>query len=154
MNCPPEFRWTIHSSRFSHDDPRRVVTRIEVQRRFSDLDPLGHVNNVAYHDYLQEARMGLIGELGAVVNDAYAQIVVSQEIRHVKPLGYDRAPVVIETTIRDMRRTSYVIEYRILDENGDVAAEAMTRLAVVDPVSGRPIRMPEELVARLQASDQ
>lgn len=98
------------------------MTRIEIQRRFSDLDPLGHINNVAYHDYLQEARMGLIGELDAVVNHEYAQIVVSQEIRHVKPLGYSRDPVVIEASVTDMARTSYSIVYRILDEHGEVAA--------------------------------
>jgi acyl-CoA thioester hydrolase len=128
------------------------LTRIEIQRRFSDLDPLGHVNNVAFHDYLQEARMGLIGELEAVVNDDFAQIVVSQEIRHRKPLGYSREPVIIETAVTDMARTSYSIVYRILDEEGDVAAEATTRLAVVDPVSGRPIRMPESLRERLLAA--
>ncbi|MFZ8910314.1 MAG: acyl-CoA thioesterase [Candidatus Nanopelagicales bacterium] len=125
--------------------------RVEIQRRFSDLDPLGHVNNVAYHDYLQEARMALIGELDAVVNDDFAQIVVSQEIRHIKPLGYARQPVVIEAQVVDMARTSYSIVYRILDETGDVAAEATTRLAVIDPASGRPIRMTEELRARLLA---
>ncbi len=128
------------------------MTRIEIQRRFSDLDPLGHVNNVAFHDYLQEARMGLIGELDAVVNDDFAQIVVSQEIRHRKPLGYSREPVIIETAVTDMARTSYSIVYRILDEEGEVAAEATTRLAVIDPVSGRPIRMPESLRERLLAA--
>jgi acyl-CoA thioester hydrolase len=126
--------------------------RIEIQRRFSDLDPLGHINNVAYHDYLQEARMGLIGELDAVVNDDYAQIVVSQEIRHVRPLGYSRDPIVIEASVTDMARTSYSIVYRILDEHGDVAAEATTRLAVIDPQTGRPIRMPEDLRERLLAA--
>jgi acyl-CoA thioester hydrolase len=128
--------------------------RIEIQRRFSDLDPLGHVNNVAFHDYLQEARMGLIGDLDAVVNDDFAQIVVSQEIRHVRPLGYSREPVVIEATVTDIARTSYSIVYRVLDENGDIAAEATTRLAVVDPVSGRPIRMPESLRERLAAAGE
>jgi acyl-CoA thioester hydrolase len=130
------------------------MTRISIQRRFSDLDPLGHVNNVAYHDYLQEARMGLIGELEAVVNDDFAQIVVSQEIRHRKPLGYDRKPLVIEATVTDMRRTSYSIVYRIIDDDGEVAAEATTQLAVVDPESGRPIRIPESLRAQLLAASE
>ncbi len=125
--------------------------RVQIWRRFSDLDPLGHVNNVAYHDYLQEARMGLIGELDAVVNDGFAQIVVSQQIRHIKPLGYSREPVIIEAIVTDMARTSYSIDYRILDEHGDVAAEATTKLAVVDPESGRPIRMPESLREQLLA---
>jgi acyl-CoA thioester hydrolase len=130
------------------------MTRISIQRRFSDLDPLGHVNNVAYHDYLQEARMGLIGELDAVVNDDFAQIVVSQEIRHRKPLGYDRRPLVIEATVTDMRRTSYSIVYRIIDDDGEVAAEATTQLAVVDPESGRPIRIPEGLRTQLLAASE
>lgn len=129
------------------------MKRIEVQRRFSDLDPLGHVNNVAYHDYLQEARMGLIGELDAVVNNDFAQVVVSQEIRHVKPLGYAREPVVIEARVTDLARTSYSIVYRILDEQGEVAAEATTRLAVVDAATGRPMRMPESLRERLLGAE-
>ena len=78
---------------------------VSVYRRFSDLDPLGHVNNVAYHDYLQEARMGLIGDLDAVVSDDFAQIVVSQEIRHRKPLGHSPEPVRIEIAITSMARS-------------------------------------------------
>lgn len=128
------------------------MKRIEIYRRFSDLDPLGHVNNVAYHDYLQEARMGLIGELDAVVNEDFAQVVVAQEIRHRQPLAYAREPVIIEATVTDMQRTSYSIVYRILDDDGDVAAEATTKLAVIDPVSGRPIRIPASLRALLLAA--
>ena len=122
---------------------------VPVYRRFSDLDPLGHVNNVAYHDYLQEARMGLIGDLDAVVSADFAQIVVSQEIRHRKPLGHSPEPVRIEIAITLMARTSYTISYRILDEDGEVAAEATSLMAVVDPATGRPIRIPEGLLARL-----
>jgi len=116
---------------------------VPVHRRFSDLDPLGHVNNVAYHDYLQEARVGLIGDLALVSNADYAQIVVRQEIRHVRPLGYAREPVLIEVWISQMARTSYTVEYRIRDSDGEVAAEATTLLAVVDAESGRPVRIPE-----------
>lgn len=97
--------------------------------------------------------MGLIGELDAVVNDDYVQVVVSQEIRHVKSLGYSREPVVIEARVTDMARTSYSIVYRILDEDGEVAAEATTRLAVVDATTGRPMRMPEWLRERLAAAE-
>lgn len=123
---------------------------VPVYRRFSDLDPLGHVNNVAYHDYLQEARVGLIGDIDGVLGPGFAQIVASQEIRHRKPLGHSREPVMIEIWISSMARTSYTIEYRVIDENGDVAAEASSKLAVIDPETGRPIRIPEDLLALLQ----
>jgi acyl-CoA thioesterase FadM len=96
--------------------------------------------------------MGLISDLDAVVNDDYAMVVVSQEIRHVKPLGYSRKPVVIEARVTDMARTSYSIVYRILDDDGETAAEATTRLAVVDAETGRPTRMSEALRERLTAA--
>lgn len=123
---------------------------VAVYRRFSDLDPLGHVNNVAYHDYLQEARMGLIGDLDAVVSADFAQIVVSQEIRHRKPLGHSPEPVRIEIGITAGARTSYTITNRLLNEEGEIAAEATTLMAVVDPASGRSIRIPEGLTRRFE----
>ena len=124
---------------------------VAVYRRFSDLDPLGHVNNVVFHDYLQEARVGLIGGLEWVVGSGFSQIVVEQRIRHVTPLGYDHAPIRIDVWIESLARSSYVLGYRVRDENDVLVAEATSRLAVVDPESGRPIRIPEALRARLES---
>ena len=126
------------------------VLRVPVYRRFSDLDPLGHVNNVVFHDYLQEARVGMLHDLGFVRGPGFAQVVVKQEITHRKPLLLAREPVVIETSIERLGNSSYTIRYRILDEHGDVAAEASSVIAVVDPESGRPIRIHPELRAVLQ----
>lgn len=123
---------------------------VPVYRRFSDLDPLGHVNNVAYHDYLQEARMGMIESVSEVVNADYALVVVSQEVRHRKPLMHAYEPVMIETSISELGRSSYTIEYRIIDEHGDLAAEGTTTLAATDPQTGRPIRLPESLLEQLR----
>jgi acyl-CoA thioesterase FadM len=59
---------------------------------------------------------------------------------------------VIEARVTDMARTSYTIVYRILDDDGETAAEATTLLAVVDAESGRPVRMSEALRERLSAA--
>jgi len=127
------------------------VIAIRVQRRFSDLDPLGHINNVAFHDYLQEARVGLIGEVGMIVNPEYSQIVVSQEVVHHRPLHWAEEPIIIEVRLAHLARTSYTLAYRILDEAGTLVAQATTRAAVVDSVSGRPVRLPAPLRAMLEA---
>lgn len=128
----------------------RAPLRIPVYRRYSDLDPLGHVNNVAYFDYLQEARIGVLRDIGLVRAETFAQVVVKQELTHVKPLYLSPEPLVIETWIEGLRNSSYTVRYRILDESGDVAAEASTICAVVDPESGKPIRMNDELRSVLQ----
>lgn len=128
----------------------RVVLRVPVYRRFSDLDPLGHVNNVVFHDYLQEARMGMITEIGFVRSTTFAQVVVKQEITHRKPLLLAPEPVIVETWISHLGNTSYTVRYRILDEEGDLAADGSTLMAVVDPGTGRPIRIHAELRALLE----
>lgn len=122
---------------------------IPVYRRFSDLDPLGHVNNVIFHDYLQEARVGLVGDLDGVLGPGYSQIVVSQEIRHHRPLPYSREPVQVEVWMASAARASYTLAYRILDNDGTLVAEATTVLAVIDPDTGRPMRIPEHIKERL-----
>ena len=126
------------------------VLRVPVYRRFSDLDPLGHVNNVVFHDYLQEARIGMLRDLGFVRGETFAQVVVKQEIAHRKPLMLASEPLMIEIWISRLGNSSYTIRYRILDELGDLAAEASTVMAVVDPESGRPVRIHAELRAVLE----
>ncbi len=123
--------------------------KVPVYRRFSDLDPLGHVNNVIFHDYLQEARMGLMRDLALVRSDSFAQVVVKQEVTHRKPLLLSPEPIIVETWVSHMGNSSYTIQYRILDEVGDVAAVASTLMAVVDPATDRPIRMSPQLRALL-----
>ena len=109
--------------------------RVPVYRRFSDLDPLGHVNNVIFHDYLQEARMGLMRDLALVRSDTFAQVVVKQEVTHRKPLLLSPEPIIVETWVSHMGNSSYTIQYRIIDEVGDVAALASSLMAVVDPAT-------------------
>ena len=128
----------------------RVPLRVLVHRRFTDLDPLGHVNNVAYFDYLQEARIGLLKDIGLVKAESFAQVVVKQEISHLRPLLPSAQPLVVETWVEGLRNSSYTVRYRIIDESGDVAAVASTVCAVVDPDSGRPIRIHDELRALLE----
>lgn len=123
---------------------------VNVYRRFSDLDPLGHVNNVAYVDYLQEARVALIGDPALITGPGFAHIVVDHDIRHRAPLGYGRDPITVEIEVASIARSSYRVVYRILDSDGTLAAEATSTLAVIDPGNGRPIRIPADAVEVLR----
>ncbi|MFY9330499.1 MAG: acyl-CoA thioesterase [Candidatus Nanopelagicales bacterium] len=122
---------------------------ILVYRRFSDLDPLGHVNNVVFYDYLQEARLGLIEDTNLVFGHGFAQLVVEQQVRYVQPLAYGREPIRIDVWLSSLARSSYVVDYVIHDDNDTVVATAVSKLAVVDEHTGRPIRIPEKVLERL-----
>ncbi len=124
--------------------------RVPVHLRYSDLDPQGHVNNVMFHDYLQEARVFLLSDLDVLRGPGFFHVVVKQELMHRKPLLYAREPVIVEIWVERIGNSSYTFGYRILDEHDDVAAEATTVMAVVDPQSGRPIRMSDDLRSVLE----
>ena len=119
-----------------------TVFRIEIMRRYSDLDPFGHVNNVAYHDYLQEARVWvLVNVLGGNAEDI-DQVVAKQEISFLRPLRLRPDPITVETWISRVGGASYDISYRILDETGQVCSTALTQLVFFDRASETARRIP------------
>lgn len=131
-------------------DPDDRVFHFRVFRRFSDLDPLGHVNNVVYYDYLQEARVQFLTSLGWTPTQDFFHVVVRQGLTFRKPLGMSPEPVTVDTSIVHIGGSTYTFAYRIIDEHGDLAAEGDTVLAVVDIETGRPHRIPDELRTRLE----
>ena len=132
------------------DDSGRVFRSV-VYRRFSDLDPLGHVNNVVFYDYIQEARVHALRELGWLPTKDFFHVVVRQGLSFRKPLTLSPEPVVVETSVVHVGASAYTFAYRILDEHGDLAADGDTVLAVVDITTGRAVRMPDELRSALLA---
>lgn len=98
------------------------------------MDSLGHVNNVVYVDYLQEARVDMLTvhapssrseELGEGV------VVVRHEVDFVLPLVFRPDPVRIEAWVTRIRAASFTMEYEILDELPSGERKVYTRAATV-----------------------
>lgn len=126
-----------------------TVFRVPVQRRFSDIDVLGHVNNVVYHDYLQEARVRIIREMMGRVDVDFSHVVARQEIDHLRPLALRPEPVIVEIWVASIGGASYVLEYRILDDDGSVSAKARSVMVFYNVVEEAPTRIPEHVRAEL-----
>jgi acyl-CoA thioester hydrolase len=124
-----------------------LVTHVE--RRFKDLDPLGHVNNVVYLDYLQEARLRALRQVGYREIENFIQVMAHQSIDYRQPIFYSTDPLVIEVWISSVGNTSYRMKYRILNDNGDVAAEAESVMVCFD--KGKAVPIPSGLRAALEA---
>jgi acyl-CoA thioester hydrolase len=127
-----------------------VPFRHEIFRRYSDIDQQQHVNNVKFFDYLQDARVALLFSIWRSTMGDLQQVLVHQEMSYRKPLLLSVAPIVVEVWVSKIGNTSYTLGYRVLDDNGDLAAEASTTLATLDPESGRPSRIPDDLRALLE----
>ena len=127
-----------------------VPFRHEIQRRFGDIDQQMHVNNVSYFEYAQDARIALLFSAWHVTKLDVQHVVVRQEMSYRKALVFGLEPIVVEVWVSHIGNSSYTLSYRIIDEHGDLAADATTTMAVIDPAAGRAARIPEELRALLE----
>lgn len=91
----------------------------ECPLRWADMDMLGHVNNVTYVDYLQEARIDMFAVhagFTGVAELAEGVVVVKHEVDFVRPLVFRNAPVRIDLWITQVRAASFTMAYEIYDE--------------------------------------
>jgi len=120
--------------------------------RWADLDLLGHVNNVTYVDYLQEARVDLLRHHGpeATAEDGLVEgvVVVRHEVSYAAPLLFGRETVSIEVWVTEIRAASFTLAYEIFhdtDGGRQVYARASTLLTPYVFATERPRRLgPEE----------
>jgi acyl-CoA thioester hydrolase len=120
--------------------------------RWADLDLLGHVNNVVYVDYLQEARVDMLRTHGPAAHTgelAEGVVVVRHEVQYVAPLTFRFQPVSIESWVTEIRVASFTMAYEIFQEDPDRPGERLVHVratTVLTPyvfATERPRRLSE-----------
>lgn len=119
--------------------------------RWADLDPLGHVNNVVYVDYLQEARVDLMrAQVTGSRSGGLAEgvVVVRHEVGYRAPLTFDFSSVDIECWVTEVRAASFTMAYEVFAETDGGRTTYLRATTVLTPyvfASERPRRItPEE----------
>ncbi len=122
--------------------------------RWADMDLLGHVNNVVYVDYLQEARVDMLRTHGPARQTgelAEGVVVVRHEVQFLAPLTFRFRPVRIECWVTEIRAATFTMAYEIFHDTDDgrrVYARARTVLTPYVFAEERPRRLsPEERAA-------
>jgi acyl-CoA thioester hydrolase len=88
--------------------------------RWADLDLLGHVNNVTYVDYLQEARVDVLrvhAPDARAADLAEGVVVVRHEVSYLEPLLFRFEPVCIDTWVTEIRAASFTMAYEVFVED-------------------------------------
>lgn len=114
--------------------------------RWADLDLHGHVNNVVYVDYLQEARVDMLRTRGPAPTGDLAEgvVVARHEVSYLAPLAFGFEPVTIESWITDIGAATFTIAYEIFhvrDGERRVHARASTVLTPFVFAEERPRRL-------------
>ncbi len=118
------------------------------QVRWDDMDAFGHVNNVTFFAYMQEARTGMLfaGEAADHIPDLIKGVVVARhEIDYRRPLEWRPEPIEVDVWTTEIRSSSFTLRYEMRDQLAQpkpvVLAEALTVLVPFDLKAGRPRRV-------------
>lgn len=114
--------------------------------RWSDMDAYGHVNNVVFLTYLEEARVDMLFVLGAELGSkalAEGVLVARHEIDYKAPLVFHSRGVDIEMWVAAVKGASFEIRYEVRDAT-TVFATAASVLVAFDLPAGRPRRLSDE----------
>ena len=98
------------------------------------MDSLGHVNNVVYVDYLQEARVDMLRvHAPAKGGEELAEgvVVVRHEVEFLAPLVFRHEPVRVEAWVTKIRAATFTMAYEVLDELPDGDRRVYVRATTV-----------------------
>jgi acyl-CoA thioester hydrolase len=114
--------------------------------RWSDMDAFGHVNNVSFLRYLEEARIDFMWRLAPGEGSASftgGSVVARHEIDYLRPLVHRHTPVTVETWVTDVSAASMTVAYEVKDGDA-VYVRASTIVVPYNLEAGRPRRITRE----------
>ncbi|GAA1958286.1 thioesterase family protein [Kitasatospora viridis] len=116
--------------------------------RWSDMDAFGHVNNVVFLRYLEEARIDFMFHRAAEAGAgefAGGSVVARHEIDYKLPLVHRPEPVTIETWVTRIGGASVTVGYEVKDVAEDGTEKLYVRASTVvvpyDLQAARPRRI-------------
>ena len=106
--------------------------------RWSDVDSYGHVNNVKYFEYFQEARIAFLSGLadGLPADQARGVVVARIDVDYRRPILFRSEPFEILTWVSRVGRSSYDLEAEIRDRD-EVLSRAHAVVVAFDPQQQR-----------------
>ena len=124
-------------------EPFQITVRIGAD----DVDVMGHVNNIVYVRWVQEAAMAHWGAVApAEAQIAMTWVVLRHEIDYLHPARPGDA-VHARTWVGEAQAIRYERHTAIVRDDGTVLARARTLWCPVDIATGRPRRVPPEVRA-------
>ncbi|MER6051003.1 thioesterase family protein [Streptomyces sp. NPDC001793] len=114
--------------------------------RWSDMDANGHVNNVVFVRYLEEARIDFMRRLapgGGSPSFTGGSVVARHEVDYLRQLVYRPEPVTVEVWVTEIRAASVTVGFEVKDGDA-VCLRAKTVVVPFDFAAGRPRRLTAE----------
>ena len=113
--------------------------RYDLHVRWSDVDAYGHVNNVKYFEYFQEARINYLDELVRAAGGR-SLVVARVTVDYKRPIFFRQRPYHVHTSVLRLGGRSFDLTSRIVDQEADgspLLASATAVLVAFDAATQR-----------------
>ncbi len=131
-----------------HDLLRGYPVIVELAVAWGDMDAYGHVNNVVYFRYFEQARIAYLDSIGWLqLKDSigHGPIVASTQARYRRPLRYpDR--IAVATRLVRMESDRITLQYALASQSWNaIAAEGEVVVVSYDYGRNQKIPIPETI---------
>ncbi|HEX3121927.1 MAG TPA: thioesterase family protein [Rhodanobacteraceae bacterium] len=130
----------------------KLLIETPIELRWRDLDALNHVNNASFLTFFEEARLRWFASLsGPWTSEAAQPVLAAVHINYRRQLNWP-GTVVAQLYCERIGNASLTIAHRLLGGGGDATlyADGSSVLVWIDPASGKPIKLPEPILAACQ----
>ncbi|MEI6575284.1 MAG: thioesterase family protein [Bacteroidota bacterium] len=132
--------------------PVKTTLRID----WSELDFLGHVNNISFFKYIQASRINCLERMGFTVISpeiTIGPILASAKCDFRQSLYYP-GQVFMQARVEFIKTTSFGIAHQLFNDKNELAAEAHDVIVLYDYQKNEKVKIPAELRARIQSIAQ
>lgn len=125
----------------------------ELDVRFRDCDPMGHVNNAVYLTYLESARLAWWrAAFGPDGLREHGVILARVEIDYRRP-AFPGDRLVVRMRVVRIGRSSFTVAYEVVNvPTQEVIAEAVSVQVAYDYGQGRSVPLADRLREKLEAA--
>ncbi|MCS6622808.1 acyl-CoA thioesterase [Roseibacterium beibuensis] len=135
-------------------EPRadREIFVVPLEVRPEHIDDNGHVNNVVYVGWLQDAGTAhWNARFDAETRGKWSWVAVRHEIDYFRPLPPEAAGVKARTWVGDPQGPRFNRYVRIEDGEGRLCAQGVSEWVLVDAATMRPHRIPSDMLPAFEA---
>lgn len=130
----------------------REVFVVPLTIRPEHIDANGHVNNVVYVGWLQDAGTAhWKARFDAETRARWSWVALRHEIDYLRGIGPDETGVVARTWVGDPQGPRFNRYVRIEDGQGRLCAQGVSEWCLVDATTLRPQRIPATMLPSFEA---
>ncbi len=130
--------------------------RTDIRIDWSDLDALGHVNNLTIMRYMQTARALYLEKLGVFPTEKGVEIgpIMASVTGQFKKQLYYPGSVAVLSSIDEVKTTSMRMRHVVINEENQIAAEGHDIIVMFD--FGRNVKqaIPSEVRERIESIER